>query len=203
MSTIEIAQSVADGVARAYALPAAQLQALPWGTELEDFVLETPQQAVSDGRDPALPVGGREGSTSMTVDGANTRLAFGGSRVGGMRGQSASLMGPGARRDCDAGGTNGIESCGRSFSWPRECRDLRAARMRCMDKRFSSTTRTCGVRENPFTQWVKQTAPASVTTIPVFTAEPYTPGDREKSWGLGMGGRVFDGGFSGLRRWMD
>ena len=41
---------------------------------------------------------------------------------------------------------------------------------------------------NPFTQWMRETAPASPTTIPVFTPEPYTPDDREALWGGGLGG---------------
>ena len=191
MSTIEIAQSVADGVARAYALPAAQLQALPLGgRNWKNFVLETPQQAVSDGRDPALPVGGREGSTSMTVDGANTRLAFGGSRVGGMRGQSASLMGPGASetamREVQTGSSH-VEGVSVGRVNVETARGTNALH----GQAFLFDHENLWGAQNPFTQWVKQTAPASVTTIPVFTAEPYTPGDREKSWGLGMGGRVF------------
>jgi hypothetical protein len=45
---------------------------------------------------------------------------------------------------------------------------------------------TWGAR-NPFTQWVKETAPATETTTPVFTAESYTPPDHESTWGFGVG----------------
>ncbi len=46
---------------------------------------------------------------------------------------------------------------------------------------------------NPFTQWVKETAPATATTVPVFgngpsgTPESYTPPDHEIVWGVGAG----------------
>jgi hypothetical protein len=43
--------------------------------------------------------------------------------------------------------------------------------------------------ENPFTQWVKQTAPGTFDTLPQFSAEPYTPPDHEEVWGLGAGSR--------------
>jgi len=41
--------------------------------------------------------------------------------------------------------------------------------------------------QNPFTQWIKETAPATSTTIPTFTPTPYTPPDRETTWGIGVG----------------
>jgi hypothetical protein len=45
---------------------------------------------------------------------------------------------------------------------------------------------------NPFTQWVKETAPASAlyNSVPFFTPEPYTPPDRETAWGIGVGSRI-------------
>ena len=43
---------------------------------------------------------------------------------------------------------------------------------------------------NPFTQWVQETAPATATTTPAFTAQPYSPGDREAFWGAGIGGVI-------------
>jgi hypothetical protein len=41
---------------------------------------------------------------------------------------------------------------------------------------------------NPFTQWVKETAPATATTVPVFTPFPFSPDDHRMRWGVGMGG---------------
>ncbi|HSZ16649.1 MAG TPA: carboxypeptidase-like regulatory domain-containing protein [Terracidiphilus sp.] len=191
MSTIEIAQSVAEGIAPANALPAAQLVALPLaGRNWQNFVLDTPQPANSDGSDHALPVGGREGAVSITVDGADTRLAFGGSRVGGMRGQSATLMGPGARetamREVQTGSGNG-EGVSAGRVNVETARGANALHGQALLFDHENLWRA----QNPFTQWVKQTAPASLATVPVFTPAPYTPGDREKSWGIGMGGRVF------------
>ena len=42
--------------------------------------------------------------------------------------------------------------------------------------------------QNPFAQWVKETAPPSGARVPTFTAQPYTPSDLELRWGAGVGG---------------
>ena len=42
--------------------------------------------------------------------------------------------------------------------------------------------------QNPFTQWVQETAPLHRHTVPVFTPVAYSPGDREALWGAGIGG---------------
>jgi hypothetical protein len=44
--------------------------------------------------------------------------------------------------------------------------------------------------QNPFTQWVKETAPATEITTPVFTGVPYTPPDHETVWGIGAGSQI-------------
>ncbi len=42
--------------------------------------------------------------------------------------------------------------------------------------------------QNPFTRWVQETAPATLFTVPQFSAQPYSPPDREWIWGVGLGG---------------
>jgi hypothetical protein len=44
--------------------------------------------------------------------------------------------------------------------------------------------------KNPFTQWVQESTAATLTTVPAFAALPYTPADRETTWGFGAGGRI-------------
>jgi hypothetical protein len=44
--------------------------------------------------------------------------------------------------------------------------------------------------QNPFTQWARETAPATEIAIPTFTPESYTPPDRETVWGIGVGSRI-------------
>ena len=40
---------------------------------------------------------------------------------------------------------------------------------------------------NPFTAWVKESAPGSLLATPAFTSYPYTPSDRQLNWGVGLG----------------
>lgn len=44
--------------------------------------------------------------------------------------------------------------------------------------------------QNPTSDWVQQTAPATYSTVPVFTAAPYTPTDLDLRWGFGLGSRI-------------
>ncbi len=44
--------------------------------------------------------------------------------------------------------------------------------------------------QNPYTQWIEQSAPASGIHISQFTANPYTPANSRQSFGLGAGGRI-------------
>ena len=43
---------------------------------------------------------------------------------------------------------------------------------------------------NPFTKWVKETAPGGSGTMPAFGSFPYTAPDREDRWGFGLGSRI-------------
>jgi hypothetical protein len=44
--------------------------------------------------------------------------------------------------------------------------------------------------QNPFTQWIQQTAPASGVETAQFTAEPYTPANTRQTFGLGIGSQL-------------
>jgi len=44
--------------------------------------------------------------------------------------------------------------------------------------------------QNPFTEWVQESAPATLTTVPAFTPLAFTPPDNESTWGLGVGGHI-------------
>jgi hypothetical protein len=194
-SVIETAGDVSDGVALATALPAAQLEALPLsGRNWQNFLPDSSTADADSETGSASAVRDGSGSSAMTVEGANTRLAFGGTSAGRMKGLAASLIGPGASETAirvvqmgigsvEAGGENGaggrlnVETergtgalHGQGFLFDRG--DLMGA-------------------QNPFTQWVQQTSPATLTTIPVFTAASYTPKDQEMIWGVGVGGHIF------------
>jgi len=44
--------------------------------------------------------------------------------------------------------------------------------------------------QNPYTQWIQQTAPASSFQIAQFTPEPYTPANSRQTFGIGLGSQI-------------
>jgi hypothetical protein len=181
---------VARGDAPDSAVPADQLQALPIpGRNWQEFLVDSSSPGSSEGSADDAAERRLGKPTAITVDGTSTRLAFG--VTDAHQRSSRSLTAPGAGEaairtvrvmDADTGadkatGTSaavetrhGEESLhGQGFLFDRE--NLWGA-------------------QNPFTQWVKETAPGSTLTVPVFTPEPYTPSDREVIWGVGAGGRI-------------
>lgn len=44
--------------------------------------------------------------------------------------------------------------------------------------------------QNPFTQWIQQTAPVSGIETAQFTGEPYTPANTRQTFGLGLGSQL-------------
>ncbi len=171
---------------------AAQLQALPLsGRNWESFVLDAPPAASSaHGPVESSPRGGEQPS-SITVDNASIRLAFGGRGVGRMRSRGAMLIGPSASEaairavQSVAGGADaeGDRSAARRANVQTE-RGSNALH----GQAFLFNRSNLWGAQNPFTQWIQQTAPATSTAVPVFTPLSYTPSDHELSFGAGAGG---------------
>ncbi|HMD77336.1 MAG TPA: carboxypeptidase-like regulatory domain-containing protein [Terracidiphilus sp.] len=194
---------------------AAELQALPAsGRRWQDFVLDTPTAATAAGgaSQTSLRGAGQE-PAETTLDGASTRLAF-----GGTGGSGPGSSGPGS------GGQGGAEQNGMGQAWAGEhgsqvaeaaIREVQTAagnaeaegartaggRMNVETQRgvnglhgqgfFFDRQNTWGAR-NPFTQWVKETSPASTlyNSVPLFTSQSYTPPDHETVWGIGVGSQI-------------
>lgn len=199
-------------------LSSEQLQSLPVnGRRWQDLFLDTPAATQGVGDSFLSLRGAGLEPADTTVDGASTRLAFGSGAAGrdftapdqetnsvdpsvagsGIRGLTMSVA---AIREVRvvagnvewegthaAGGRAGVEtwSGGNVFH----------------GQGFYSDRQNTWGAQNPFTQWVTQTAPASEagsldTSVPVFgngpygSPESYTPPDHEISWGLGAGGRI-------------
>lgn len=182
---IAAAQIESASPSSSQSLDAAQVQALPLARrDWRNFVLDAPAQNTlsDDEQRTRVPVGVAPGTT---VDGARIQLAFGNAGAGQSRIRASTLMSPGSAESsvrelqlAEAGGalanrTNvetergGEHLHGQAFVFDRQ--NMLGA-------------------QNPFTQWVQETAPATRTTIPVFTPVPFTPGDREALWGVGVGG---------------
>jgi len=187
---------------------AVELQALPAaGRRWQDFQLDTPTASTIAGaaQGSALRGAGQE-PAETTIDGVSTRTAFGGQKSSG----------PGA----DGVGGSDQNGMGQAWAGGRESPVAEAAIREVQTAAGNAEAdgnRTAGGRvnvettqgtnglhgqgflfdrqntwgaQNPFTQWVKQTAAATLDAPPVFTGVPYTPPDHETVWGLGVGSQI-------------
>ncbi len=178
-----------ESIAPAASLSSEQLQALPLqGRHWEDFVLDTPARRGGQGDDtPETPQKSERTPLSVTVDRASTRLAFGGRGGGTMR--SSSLMGPG-RNESAIGEVRTLETGGEAGKGRNANLETRGGSNGFHGQGFLFDRQNFLGAQNPFTQWVKETAPATSLSVPVFSPLPYTAPDREYTWGVGVGSRI-------------
>jgi len=192
-------------------LSASELQSLPaTGRRWEEFVMDTPASAAAPGSAQVSlrPAGAQDADT--TVDGASTRLAFGTASGSSSRSQAQSTSGmgigepQGMGQPWSGGRFSVSEAAVRSFQTIAgnvEAGGAHAAGGRMNVETQSGSNglhgqgfvfdrqNTWGAR-NPFTQWVQETAPATSSAVPVFTALPFTPPDHETTWGIGVGSPI-------------
>ncbi|MDR3775099.1 MAG: carboxypeptidase-like regulatory domain-containing protein [Terracidiphilus sp.] len=195
------------------AVSGVEIQALPAaGRRWQDFVLDTPTASTAAGgtAQTSLRGAGQE-PVETTIDGVSTRVAFGGQGSSG-----AESQGPGS----NGGGGSGQSGMGQAWAGGHGAPVAEAAIREVQTAAGNAEaegSRTAGGQlnvdtargtnglhgqgflfdrenawgaQNPFTQWVKQTTPATLTAPPVFTAVPYTPSDRETVWGVGVGSQI-------------
>jgi hypothetical protein len=176
-----------DSVAPPAQLSSEQLQSLPLqGRHWENFILDTPVRRGGQGEDTP-DTQQKSGGTpaSVTVDGADTRLAFGGRSGGGVR--ASSLMGPG-RNESAIGEVRTLETGGGAAH--NAGLETRGGSNGFHGQGFLFDRQNFLGAQNPFTQWVKETAPATSVSVPVFSPLPYTAPDSEYIWGVGIGSRI-------------
>jgi hypothetical protein len=201
---------------------ATELQSLPVsGRRWQDFVLDNaPTSATPAGGQAQISLrGSSQQPVESAVDGVSRSLAFGATNGSG---QTSSGQGPlGQSSGSSAGisrpgpGGHGLaisESAIRTVETVAgnvEAASARAAGGRMNVETQSGTNDPHGQgflfdrqnswgAQNPFTQWLRQTAPPNLNynpsgpalSLPVFTPVPYTPPDHETTWGLGVGGRI-------------
>jgi hypothetical protein len=194
-------------------LPAVELAALPAaGRRWQDFELDTPMAATAAGGTSQVSLrGAGQEPAETSIDGASTRLAFGGSGSSGPESSGPASNGQGGREQNGMGqawaggrGSPVAEAAIREVETAAgnaEVEEMRAAggRVNVETARGSNGLHGQGFlfdrqntwgAQNPFTQWVKETAPATEITTPTFTPEPYTPPDHEMVWGLGVGSQI-------------
>jgi hypothetical protein len=175
-SAIQAAESISDGVALATALPAIQLEALPVsGRNWQNFLPEASTEASGSESENSSPVRDGQGSSALTVDGANTRVAFGGTSAGRMKGQAASLIGPGASEaairevqmgsgSAEAGAEHG--AAGRlNIETERGTRALHG-------QAFLFDRGNLLGAQNPFTQWVSKLRQPHSQPFPFLRPSP-------------------------------
>jgi hypothetical protein len=209
-----LAASEENGPAVTTTMSAAELQALPVsGRHWQDFVLDNaPTSATPAGGQANISLRGAGQQRAATdVDGVGRRLAFGSTNGSG---QSSSGQGPLGQGGDGPAGIAQVGAGGHGFAVSEAAiravetaaGNMEAAAARAAGGRMGVETQrggdelhgqaflfdhqnTWGAR-NPFTQLVKETAPATLTTTPAFTPIPYTPPDRETTWGIGAGSRI-------------
>ena len=180
----------ADGLEQGTALPAAQMQSLPLaGRDLLNLLPDVPGRSESS---EESAVSGAGEAPAMTVEGASLELAFGSPSGGRARGQNASLLGPGgseaAIRRVQIGSDNLVSTASLRGTAGRMGIETERGGSAVHGQESAFGRRSMWGAQNPLTQWMQEQAPATATTVPVFTPKLYTPGDQEMSLGLGMGG---------------
>jgi len=196
------------------ATSAAELQALPVsGRHWQDFVLDnTPASTTPAGGQAEISLRGAGQQRAATdVDGVGRGLAFGSTNSSGQGSQGQGPLGQGG--DGPAGiGQVGVGGHGLAVSEAAiravetAAGNVEAAADRAAGGRMNLETERGGDMlhgqgflfdrqntwgaQNPFTRLVKETASATLTTTPVFTLVPYTPPDRETTWGIGAGSQI-------------
>lgn len=175
-------------------LSGEQLQALPAsGRRWQEFVLDRPvaSSPPGDGDESASRSAVQEPG-AVTVDGASRRLAFG-DTGSWLRARGSSMSMPsvseaairevtvtegeaGAASSRAAGGLLNVET--------------RSGGNRLHGQGFLFDRQNNWGARNPFTQWIQETQAGTSITTPVFTPEPFTPPDHERTWGTGLGGYI-------------
>lgn len=191
-------------------ISAQQLEALPAsGRHWQQLFLGTPAASSTQGSAQLALQGSGDDAPDTTVDGASTRLAFGDSGAqsriqaqdSGNDDDSAELP---SGRGWSARGLAVSEAAVREVrvvAGDAEAEGAHAAGGRTSVETESGANAFHGQAflfdrqntwgaSNPFTSWVKETAPATSVTTPQFSSLPFTPPDHETAWGAGGGGHI-------------
>ncbi len=194
-------------------MTASELQALPAvGRRWQDFALDTPTAASAAGGTSQTSFrGAGQEPAETSIDGASTRTAFGGQGSSGPGSSGPGLSGQGGSGQNGMGqawaggrGSPVAEAAIREVQTAAGNAEAEGARTAGGRVNVETARGTNGLHgqgfafdrqntwgaQNPFTQWVKETAPATLSTTPVFTAGPYTPPDHESVWGIGLGSQI-------------
>jgi hypothetical protein len=175
-----------EAQASASTIDGEELRQLPLpGRDWSSFLQDTGTAEIAAREDAE---GGREQprpAADVTVDGARTNLAFG--AHGEQRSDSAGLIGP-ARSEYAVAAVQMNPIAAGAPAGERANVETRRGGNGLHGQAFLFDRQNVWNAQNPFTQTFKETAPATATTVPVFTPFAYTPPDRRLTWGTGLGG---------------
>jgi len=219
-----LAASQGSDPAAAATMSAAELQTLPVsGRHWQDFVLDnapTSTTLAGGQAEISLRAAGQQ-RAGTAVDGAGRSLAFGSTNSSAQGSQGVGPLGqgigePAGMAQVGAGG-HGLASSETAIrAIETATGNMEASAARAAGGRMNVETQRGGDKlhgqgsffdrqnnwgaKNPFSQWIKEIAPASVSlnSVPLFTSQSYTsasnpsytPPDHEIAWGIGAGSRI-------------
>lgn len=165
-----------------------ELQQLPVpARDWEAFLGDAGTASIAAPDDTQRDANAARPSRQVAVDGAQTGLAFG---ARGERGKAASDLIAPEHGDASvdevriANGSAGVPDSERFGV------STRRGTNRLHGQAFLFDRQNLWNAQNPFTQQIRETAPATAGTIPAFTPFAYTPPDRRLTWGAAMGGSL-------------
>ncbi|HEY3705523.1 MAG TPA: carboxypeptidase-like regulatory domain-containing protein [Terracidiphilus sp.] len=160
-----------------------ELQALPVSGRASDMAIDSLPAERIESADNAS--GFPRQTTASSAERGGTRLAFGTS--GAIRRETAALLVPTANESA-LRTIQVIEENGHSAIGSAQTRSGADQAGRLHGSAFFFDRQGLLAARNPFATWVKETAPATSKTVPVFSALPWSPDDRRTRWGAGLGG---------------
>lgn len=184
-----------------------EIESLPAsGRRWEEFVVDAPADSAQANGAPSLLNSLGPQNSDVQVDGVSLRLAFGSTTAPSTDSPTRSSSGQGV---AEPSGTGQAWSSGRGFAISEAAVDqvqTTAGDAATGGERTDIETRRGGSAlhgqaflfdrqniwgaQNPSSTWVQQTAAGTYSTVPVFTASPYTPPDHDLRWGFGAGSQI-------------
>jgi hypothetical protein len=189
-SRVEGVAAASDSTTVDLDVTAEQLKQIPLpGRHWESFVLDAPPGTGTGDAEAGRSEPAR-GQASVTVDGASTRMAFGGLTTG--HAGADLLAGPGGSEASvnEFRATNREETEASASTGERIHLETRGGAEKLHGEASLFDRQNLLGARNPFTQWVKESAPGTPLTTPVFTPFSYSPGDGENRFGAGAGGSL-------------
>ncbi|HKF46575.1 MAG TPA: carboxypeptidase regulatory-like domain-containing protein [Terracidiphilus sp.] len=175
---------VAETVSISTTITGEQLQSLPLaGRDWVQFALDAPVGSAEQARDPDSAGGRSFEPAAPMVEGTSTRLAFGGHSFGS---RASSLAGSTVRessiQEFQSAGFSGTQIAGEPIRI-----ETRSGTNHWHGQAFLFNRQNLWGARNPFTQWMQESSPATITSAPVFSPRAWSPGDRRLTYGISTG----------------